>query len=47
MGIRKEYKIMGLGLFLGGTALGFISGFVVVTIIAFKIAINDFNDLPM
>lgn len=38
---------MGLGLFLGGTALGFISGFVVVTIIAFKIAINDFNDLPM
>lgn len=47
MDIRKEYKIMGLGLFLGGTALGFISGFVVVTIIAFKIAINDFNDLPM
>lgn len=47
MGIRKEYKIMGLGLFLGGTALGFIGGFVVVTIIAFKIAINDFNDLPM
>lgn len=38
---------MGLGLFLGGTALAFISGFVVVTIIAFKIAINDFNDLPM
>lgn len=35
---------MGLGLFLGGTALGFISGFVVI---AFKIAINDFNDLPM
>ena len=47
MGIRKEYKIMGLGLFLGGTALGFISGFVVVTIIAFKIAINDFNVLSM
>lgn len=47
MDIRKEYKIMGLGLFLGGTALGFIGGFVVVTIIAFKIAINDFNDLPM
>ena len=47
MGIRKKYKIMGLGLFLGGTALEFISGFVVITVIAFKIAINDFNDLPM
>ena len=32
---------------LGGTALGFISGFVVITVIAFKIAINDFNNLPM
>lgn len=38
---------MRLGLFLGGTALGFISGFVVITVIAFKIAINDFNDLSM
>lgn len=38
---------MGLGLFLGGTALGFIGGFVVITVIAFKIAINDFNDLPI
>lgn len=38
---------MGLGLFLGGTALGFISGFVAITVIAFKIAINDFNVLPM
>lgn len=38
---------MGIGLFLGGTVLGFVSGFVVVTVIAFKIAINDFNDLPM
>lgn len=47
MGIRKEYKIMGLGLFLGRIVLGFIGGFVVVTVIAFKIAINDFNDLPM
>lgn len=38
---------MGLGLFLGGTALGLINGFVVITVIAFKIAINNFNDLPM
>ena len=47
MDIRKEYKIMGLCLFLGGTALGFIGGFVAITVIAFKIAINDFNVLPM
>lgn len=38
---------MGLGLFLGGTVLGFISGFVIITVIAFKIAINDFNNLPI
>lgn len=38
---------MGLGLFLGGTALGFICGFVAIIVIAFKIVINDFNDLPM
>jgi hypothetical protein len=47
MDIRKEYKIMGLGLFVGGIALGFIGGFVVITVIAFKIVINDFNDLPI
>ncbi len=38
---------MGLGLFVGGIALGFIGGFVVITVIAFKIVINDFNDLPI
>lgn len=37
----------GLVCFLCGLGLGLIAGFVLVTIIAFRIAFKDFNDLSM